>query len=59
LSKFNIGKCKVIHIGHNFYTEYFIEDEVGNQVIIEQITIEKDLGIYVTNDLKPIIDEDD
>jgi len=36
-----------MHIGHNFDTECFMEDKVGNKVIIEEITIEKDLGIYI------------
>jgi len=42
-------------IGHNLSTEYFMDNDEGNKVKIKEITIEKDLGIYITNDLKPSI----
>jgi len=44
-----------MHIGHNLSTEYFMDNNEGIRVKIEEITIEKDLGIYITNDLKPNI----
>ena len=51
--KFNAGKCKVMHIGHDFPTEYFMGGDEGIKVKLEEIVIEKDLGVNITNDLKP------
>ena len=42
-----------MHIGHDTCTEYHITDDDGNSNVIEQITEEKDLGVYITADLKP------
>ena len=53
LLKLNSSKCKVMHIGHDTYTEYHITDDDSNSNVIEQITEEKDLGVYITADLKP------
>ena len=53
LLKLNSSKCKVMHIGHDTCTEYHIIDDDGNINVIEQITEEKDLGVYITADLKP------
>jgi len=44
-----------MHIGHNLSTEYFMDNDEGNKVKIEEITIKKDLGIYITNNIKPSI----
>jgi len=44
-----------MHIGHNLSTEYFMDNDEGNRVKIEEITIEKDLDICITNDRKPNI----
>jgi len=30
-----------------------MEDDAGGKVKIEETTMEKDLGIYITSDLKP------
>ena len=51
LLRFNPTKCKVMHIGHNYDTRYSIEGEKG-RVDLSAVTEEKDLGVYVTNDLK-------
>ena len=48
LLKFTASKCKLMHIGHKFPT-----DDAGGKVKIEETTMEKDLGIYITSDLKP------
>jgi len=32
-----------------------MDNDEGNKIKIEEITIEKDLGIYITNDLNPCI----
>ena len=48
LLKFNESKCKVMHIGgYDSDYQYFMND-----VALERTTEEKDLGVYVTPDLK-------
>ena len=48
---FNVGKCKVLHIGRrNKKFEY----RMGNMVL-GQTTEEKDLGIWISDDLKPAV----
>ena len=52
LLAFNIEKCKVMHIGHDLLTKYTMAD--GDKITQLETTItEKDLGIWITNDLKP------
>jgi len=52
LLTFNPEKCKVMHIGHDLPTVYTMED--GNKIIqLESTSVEKDLGVWVTRDLKP------
>jgi len=41
-----------MHIGHKFPTEYYMEEDAGGKVKIEETTMEKDLGIHTTSDLK-------
>ena len=50
--KFNPDKCKVMHIGHKCNTSYEMLDN-GVVKRLEEVTEEKDLGVYVTSDLKP------
>ena len=56
LLAFNTEKCNVMHIrirlfGHDLPTVYTMSD--GNNTIqLETIKVEKDLGVYITNDLK-------
>jgi len=46
---FNASKCKVMHLGHrNNHYEYFM----GNYKL-EPVTEERDLGILITDNLKP------
>ena len=46
---FNVKKCKDLHIGHNnAYCDYSM-----NREILQSVTEETDLGIIVSNDLKP------
>jgi ribonucleases P/MRP protein subunit RPP40 len=46
---FNVKKCKVVHIGHaNKKGDYTMEVQ-----ILEKTTEEKDIGVLVTEDLKP------
>ena len=44
-----------MHIGHSIGTVYHIMDDSGNSTTIEQIAEEKDLGVHITEDLKPSI----
>jgi hypothetical protein len=47
--KFNADKCKVLHFGNNNKQhDYLIGDKV-----LEKSSEEKDLGIYIQNNLKP------
>ena len=48
---FNPSKCTVIHFGHNNQHHQY---KLGGQVLKNE-TSEKDLGIYVSSDLKPSI----
>lgn len=52
LLKFNSSKCKVMHVGHDFNTRYYMQDETG-LVELQAVTEEKDLGVQFTSDLKP------
>ena len=48
LLAFNTEKCNIMHIGHDLPTVYTMSD--GNNTIqLETITVEKDLGVYITN----------
>jgi hypothetical protein len=48
LLKFNEDKCVVIHVGHSIPTEYFL-----NGTRLKSVTEERDLGVLISNDLKP------
>jgi len=52
LLRFHPEKCKVMHIGHQINTEYKMEDS-GKTVQLMTIKEEKDLGIYIVDNLKP------
>ena len=46
---FDVNKCKVLHIGHNNPDcDYSMNGE-----ILQSVSEETDLGIIVSNDLKP------
>lgn len=52
--KFNVNNCKVMHIGRqNEGKVYQMKECIGDDVLHKTMTEEKDLGIYITNDLKP------
>ena len=45
---FNVGKCKVMHLGRaNMNTDYYM-----NSRKLENTSMEKDLGVITTSDLK-------
>jgi hypothetical protein len=50
--KFNPDKCKVMSIGHKQATKYFMNDGTGPRQL-EAVSEERDLGVYITVDLKP------
>ena len=46
---FNVKKCKVLHVGHNnVHHRYSMHGEV-----LQLVTEETDLGVIISNDLKP------
>ena len=46
---FNVKKCKLLHVGHNnVHRGYSMNGEV-----LQSVTEEKDLGVIISNDLKP------
>ena len=51
LLKFNPDKCKVMKLGHNTPFQYSMEEN-GQTYLLQETTEEKDLGIYVCNNLK-------
>lgn len=51
----NIKKCKVMHIGKSNpkHTYSMLDNETGLRFPLEETVCERDLGILVSNDLKP------
>ena len=55
LMPFNIDKCKVMHVGRTNQKSKFIYsmlDPDGNRKNLEVTTVERDLGVLVSDDLK-------
>jgi len=52
LLKLNPEKCKVMHIGHSYHTKYQLCYN-GHSKVLGETSEEKDLGVYVSNSLKP------
>ena len=50
--KFNAEKCKVMHIGHSFKTEYYMTDGSSGKKKLESVQEGRDLGIIIRSDLK-------
>ena len=51
LLRFNPEKCKVMHVGHSVPTEYSLLEK-DQSIKLAEVEEEKDLGIFITNDLK-------
>ena len=49
LLKFNVKKCKVMHVGHGLETQYYLEEN-GVKINLESTVEEKDLGVLVTSE---------
>lgn len=54
LMRFNIAKCKVMHIGCGDKSthDYTMQDDDGMDHILETTVLERDLGVLVSDDLK-------
>ena len=51
--KFNINKCKRIHIGNNEIVEnYYMLSEEDERIYLQDVSEERDLGVTVRSDLK-------
>ena len=52
---FNVAKCKVMHfgrpVGKSFF-EYSMANPDGTRAVLETTSVERDLGVQVSNDLK-------
>ena len=54
--KFNADKCKVIHFGHNNISlKYVMGGYAPTGIVLEEVKVEKDVGVMVSEDLKPSI----
>jgi ribonucleases P/MRP protein subunit RPP40 len=54
LLKFNPAKCKVMHIGHSVKTKYYMT-EGSDKIALQEVSEEKDLGVFFTDNLKPSV----
>ena len=52
LLKFNTSKCSVMHLGHNNPRHtYRMRDNDGEDRVLEETELEKDLGLHIDNKL--------
>ena len=51
--RFNAAKCKVMHIGHDIKTKYYLHGQDGKARELDVTDLERDLGILVSRDMKP------
>ena len=54
LLRFNTDtcKCKVMHLGHRDPSSYYLQEGPAKK-LLQTVNEERDLGVYVTSDLKP------
>ena len=50
--RFNVEKCKLMHIGHSVPTDYYMM-EGTQKVPLKKVQAETDLGVVIRSDLKP------
>ena len=56
LMSFNASKCQVMHCGSpNQHYEYYLGTVIDNPTALRKTVEEKDLGIRITNSLKPTV----
>ena len=54
LLRLNLLKCKVMHVGNShIVAEYVLCDNSGEQFKLTEVDHEKDLGVWISSDLKP------
>ena len=54
LLKFNPMKCKIMHCGKsNPKAKYFMKQDDSGTYEVEETSVEKDVGVYISNTLKP------
>ena len=51
LLRFNTDKCKVMHLGHRTPASYYLQEGPVRK-LLQTVNEERDLGVYVTADLK-------
>ena len=51
LLRFNMDKCKVMHLGHRVPSSYYLQ-EGSVRKLLQTVNEKRQLGIYVTSDLK-------
>jgi len=53
--RFNVEKCKVMYLrgARTSKKEYRMKQPNSNIATLQETVVEKDLGIWITNDLKP------
>ena len=52
LLRFNVDKCKRMHLGSRNTGQQYVMRHGEEEKILEEIKEEKDLGVWITNDLK-------
>ncbi|XP_047143102.1 uncharacterized protein LOC124817289 [Hydra vulgaris] len=52
LMELNVAKCKVMHLGHGNINHEYVMNDGNTFLIIAATDIERDLGIFLSNDLK-------
>ena len=51
--RFHPNKCKIMHLGHNNpKKDYYMHNTDGTMHRLEETEVEKDLGVYIDNELK-------
>ena len=56
LLKFNVAKCKIMHCGkQNPRAAYYMKRPNGETKALEETHVEKDLGVQMSNTLKPTL----
>ncbi|XP_065683578.1 uncharacterized protein LOC105845176 [Hydra vulgaris] len=48
----NVAKCKVVHFGHGNINHEYVMNDGNTFLIIAATDVERDLGIFLSNDLK-------
>ena len=52
LLKFNVAKCKIMHCGSSNARGLYDMRQANDEIVLEETTLERDLGVNVSNTLK-------